>query len=106
MAFEFQILWTDEAISNLDDIIDYLNDKWTEREIIHFKKKLSRQISLIEQKPFLFPLSVYNPRLRKAVLGRQTTIFYEVSGQLIYIVFLFSNMQDVRRLAIPDPSGD
>jgi plasmid stabilization system protein ParE len=48
MAFEFQILWTDEAISNLDDIIDYLNDKWTEREIIHFKKKLSRQISLIE----------------------------------------------------------
>ena len=63
-----------------------------------FKKRLSKQISLIEQNPNLFPISKYNPRLRKAILSKQTTIFYEVSGQLIYIVFLFNNKQDIEKI--------
>jgi len=98
MAFDYKILWTDEAINNLEDILDYLNSRWSHHEVIGFKKSLSKQISLIEQNPKLFPASQYNPRLRKSVLSKQTTIFYEVSGQLIYIVYLFNNMQDIRRI--------
>lgn len=98
MAFEYKILWTDEAINNLEDILDYLNSRWTHHEVIVFKKSLSKQITLIEQNPKLFPISLVNPRLRKSVLSKQTTIFYEVSGQLIYLVYLFSNTQNIKRL--------
>ena len=61
MAFDYKILWTDEAINNLEDILDYLNIRWTQREIVNFKKRLSKQISLIEQKPKLFPISYFIP---------------------------------------------
>jgi len=98
MASDYKILWTDEAINNLEGILNYLNNRWTQREIDNFKNRLSRQISLIKQNPVLFPVSQYNTRLRKAVLSRQTTIFYEVTGQIIYLVYLFSNMQDIEKI--------
>ena len=98
MVYNYKIFWTNEAINNLEDILDYLNNRWTQREINNFKKRLSKQISLIEQNPKLFPISQYNSRLRKAVLSTQTTIFYEISGQIIYLVYLFNNKQDIERI--------
>jgi len=98
MASDYKIFWTNEAINNLESILDYLSNRWTQREIENFKKRLSKQINLIEQNPKLFPISQYNGRLRKAVLSKQTTIFYEVSGQIIYLVYLFNNKQDTKRI--------
>ena len=98
MASDYRIFWSDEALKNLDDILEHLINRWSQTVIDDFKKRLSKQISLIEQNPNLFPISKYNPRLRKAILSKQTTIFYEVSGQLIYIVFLFNNKQDIEKI--------
>lgn len=98
MASDFKIFWTDEAINNLEEILAYLKSRWSEREIESFKKRLSKQISLIEQNPKLFPVSHFNPRLRKAVLSKQTTIFYEVYGQTIYLLYLFNNRKDIKRV--------
>ena len=98
MASDFKIFWTDEAINNLEEILAYLKSRWSEREIESFKKRLSKQISLIEQNPKLFPISHFNPRLRKAVLSKQTTIFYEVSGQTIFLLYLFNNRKDIKRV--------
>ncbi|MDP3915368.1 MAG: type II toxin-antitoxin system RelE/ParE family toxin [Bacteroidota bacterium] len=98
MDSDYKICWTDEAIKNLESILDYLKSRWTQREIDNFRKRLGKQIKLIENNPNLFPRSDYNRRLRKAVLSKHTTIFYEVSGQMIYLVYLFNNQQSVERI--------
>jgi len=98
MAFDYKIFWTDEAINNLEDILDYLLKNWTQREIDNFKSRLSKQIRLMQQNPNLFPVSKYNSRLRRAVLSKQTTVFYEVSGQIIYLVYLFNTNQAIERI--------
>jgi plasmid stabilization system protein ParE len=98
MDSDFKAFWTDEALQNLESILDYLNYRWTQREIDNFKKKLGKQIELIEQNPKLFPVSVYNPRLRKAVLSKQTTIFYEVTDHIVYLVYLFNSKQDIEKI--------
>ena len=98
MDSDYKILWTDEAIRNLETILDYLKCNWTQKEIDKFKKKLGRQIELIEKNPRLFPASRYKSRLRKAVLSKQTTIFYELSGDMIYLVYLFNTNQNPKRI--------
>jgi len=98
MDSDYKIYWTDEAISNLESILDYLKSYWTQREINNFKKKLGKQVKLIEKNPKLFPVSRYNSRLRKAVLSKQTTIFYELSGQMIYLVYLFNTRQSPKKI--------
>ena len=95
---DYKIFWTEEAIKNLEEIIDYLQFKWTQKEVDNFKEKLSKQINLIHQNPFLFPLSTFQPRLRKAVLSKQTTIFYEVKDNTIYLVYIFVNYKSTDKL--------
>ena len=98
MDSDYKVFWTDEAIRNLESILDYLNKNWTQREVDNFRKKLGKQIDLIEKNPKLFPISNFNRRLRKAVLSKQTTIFYELSGQVLYLVYLFNNKQSIERI--------
>ncbi len=88
---DYKIFWTEEAIHNLEEIIDYLHLRWTQREVDNFKIKLSKQIDLIHQNPYLFPASTFQPKLRKAVLSKQTTIFYEVKEHTVYLIYIFVN---------------
>lgn len=98
MAFEYKIFWTSEAINNLDSILSYLKNSWTQRETENFKNRLSKQLILIQQNPYLFPISQYNSRLRRAVLSKQITVFYEVSGLVIYLLYLFNNKQNIESI--------
>ena len=95
---DYKIFWTKEAIQDLEEIIDYLSTMWTQREVENFKTKLSKQINLIKMNPRMFPASIFQPRLRKAVLSRQTSILYETQDNVIYIAYLFVNQKSTDRL--------
>lgn len=94
----YKIFWTEEAIRNLEEILDYLLSRWTQREVNNFKVKLSKQIDLIGKNPKLFPISTFQPRLRKAVLSKQTSIFYEIKDDMIYLAYIFVNFRATDRL--------
>ena len=94
----YQILWTDEAVENLKNIISYISANWTEREVNKFKIKLSEQINTISRFPNIFPASTKTPRLRKAVLTKQTIIFYEFKEQVVYITYLFDSRKDPKKI--------
>ncbi len=95
---DYKLHWTEEAIDNLEEILDYLIYKWTQREVENFKNKLSRQLNLITQNPQMFPISSYNPRLRKAVLSKQTTIFFEIKDDVIFLTYLFVNKKNINKI--------
>jgi len=95
---DYKLFWSKESISNLESILSYLESEWTDKEIDNFKRKLSKQLELIEKNPRLFPISDVQPRLRKAVLSKQTTIFYELKEYEIHIAYLFSNRMDIVRI--------
>lgn len=94
MAFDYPIVWTAEAIRNLEAILDYLQNRWTQREVDNFKKRLSSLLLLISGNPKLFPKSEIQPRLRKAVLSKQTIIFYEFKHGTVYLISLFGSSQN------------
>lgn len=95
---DYKLYWSEEAISNLEEILNYLNSEWTSKEVNKFKSKLSKQLELITQNPLLFPVSQYNPVLRKAVLSRQTTVFYEIKDNIVYLAYLFVNRKNISRI--------
>ena len=98
MESTYKIIWSDEALKNLARIIEYLEQRWTEREIRNFSRLLDRQISLIQTNPELFPTSSTSNGLRKAVLTKQTTIFYRIDDLKIKIVTLFDNRQNPNKM--------
>jgi len=82
----------------LENILDYLEQNWTEREIDKFKRKLSHQLETICRFPFIFPQSEHQKRLRKAVLDKHITVFYEIKYKNIFIAYIFGNRQSISRI--------
>lgn len=98
MDSKYTFRWTDESIRNLEGILGDIKMKWTEKEVNHFKQKLIQQLQIIERFPTIFPVSGLNPRLRKAVMSKQTSLFYELQDEIIYIVHIFDTRQNPRKL--------
>lgn len=94
----YKLIWSDEAVNNLRDIIDYLENRWTKREIKKFAQLLDKQLKLIKENPLLFAESDKSNGLRKSVISKQTTIFYRIIGFEIRIVTLFDNRQNPNKL--------
>jgi plasmid stabilization system protein ParE len=98
MKNTYKLIWSDEALNNLKDIIDYLENRWTKREIEKFTQLLDKQLKLIEDNPYLFAESAKFNGLRKSVLSRQITIYYWIINFEIRIITLFDNRQNPNKL--------
>ncbi len=95
---DYKLHWSDESLKNLEEILDYLSSRSTQKEIDRFKHKLNKQLGLIIQNPYMFPVSTYNPHLRKAVLSKQTTIFYNIVDFKVSIVYLHISRKNIKRI--------
>ena len=73
----YKLRWSEESIRNLEDILDYLHENWSEKVITDFKENLSKQLDLICRFPLIFPRSEYQKRLRKAVLLAYNRVYIE-----------------------------
>lgn len=98
MKNTYKLIWSDEALNNLKGIINYLENRWTKRDIKKFAQLLDKQLKLIEDNPLLFVESDKSNGLRKSVLSRQTTIFYRIINFEIRIITLFDNRQNPNKL--------
>ena len=94
----YKLRWTEESIKNLEEILEDIAHKWSSKEVENFKRKFGRQLELIVQNPFMFPCSKKRPSLRKAVLSKQTTIFYEVIDNVVYLTYIHINRRDISRI--------
>ncbi|QOI97496.1 MAG: type II toxin-antitoxin system RelE/ParE family toxin [Flammeovirgaceae bacterium] len=100
MRSGYRIRWSDRAIFDLQNIIDYLLYKWTEKEVTNFVKKLDKRLELISINPRLFPKTSRRKNVRRSVLTKQTAIYYETSTDTIKIVTLFDPRRDPKKLKI------
>ena len=94
MKSGYKILWTNHAISELKETIEYLENKWTERELRTFSAKLDHTIELISKSPEIFPVSLDKKNIRKAVVEKYNNLYYRINKSSIEIVSLFSNRKN------------
>ena len=60
------VLWTDHALSELENTTEYLENNWTERELRNFFWELDHAIELISKNPNFFRF-----RKRRKILEEQ-----------------------------------
>ena len=100
MKSGYKIDWSDEALNNLDSIIDYLTIKWSDKEIRNFFRKLDKSLAIISRNPFSFPASDLRIHVRRSVMTEQTTIYYEIKKDSITILSLSDNRKDPQSIKI------
>jgi plasmid stabilization system protein ParE len=96
----YDVVWTQRAENDLNNIFNYLESSWTQREIDNFAKMLERNIELITRYPDMFQFYDISRNIHKCVLSPQTSIFYAVDfvNNDIIILALFDNRRNPESL--------
>lgn len=100
MRSGYKLMWSDRALSDLKNIIDYLTENWTQKEIQNFARRLDKRLDLISVNPNLFPLTSKRKNVRKSVLTKHTVIYYRAESNVVTIVTLFDPRQHPKRLRL------
>lgn len=94
-----QIKWSDEAIEDYHQNIEYLIREWSENVAIEFIEDIEITIELIKSNTELYPLTDHR-EVRKAVIRKQITMFFKVTSQEIHIIRFWNNYQNPDRLKL------
>lgn len=70
-----QITWSEDAVADYYQIIDFLLLEWSERAAITFIEEVAAVLDILKLVPELYPLSSY-PKVRRAVIRKQVTLYY------------------------------
>ena len=94
-----QVIWSDEAIEDYHQNIDYLLKNWSVKVALEFTEDVEAIIQLIKAHPELYPLSDYT-EIRRAVVRRQITLFFKIKNETIDLIRFWNNYKDIEKLEI------
>lgn len=89
----YKILWTDHALSELEETIEYLETNFSEKELKRLAQKIESMTELIAQNPKLFSKSDTKEVYRVSIL-KLNTMYYRVQNDTIEILSFFSNRRN------------
>lgn len=98
MRSGYKLMWSDRALADLKNIIHYLTENWTEKEIKAFARRLDKRLDLISVNPNLFPRTTRRKNVRKCVLTKHTVIYYKTDNKVVTLVALFDPRQNPSKL--------
>jgi len=96
MTSGYKVLWTDHALKELEETVEYLELNFSDVEIARLAKLIESTISNITQNPSMYPESSQAGGIRRAVVLRFNTLYYRLNfdNRQIEIVSFFSNRKD------------
>lgn len=74
--------------------IDIIERAWGEKHVNRFLNELDEMVEKIRKYPFLFQEFPVNPKYRRCVLSKQTSLVYEINESKITLLYIFDNRQD------------
>jgi len=91
------VYWTSETLKNASSIKNYLKENFSEKEVERFYSLLSSFEEAISIFPKLYPQTKKKDKIRRAVLSREFSVFYRISGNQIQVLAILDNRQDLSK---------
>lgn len=88
-----KIIWSTEALDNLDRILEYVFDEWGINPVLDLQNEIERLIIAIGNNKKLYPDSKITG-LRKCVLSKQTSLVYRIVKSRLEIVTFVDNRSE------------
>ncbi|CAM3484065.1 type II toxin-antitoxin system RelE/ParE family toxin [Aquirufa ecclesiirivi] len=93
MKSGYRIVWTNHALTELQNTIHYLEENWTGKELQNLATNIEEAISLISHNPYLFQVSEIKRNIRRVTIAKHNTLYYRLKEDQIEILSFFSHRQ-------------
>jgi plasmid stabilization system protein ParE len=90
----FTLTFSRQAKETYAAIQSQLNNRWGQTVLEKFEKKTVKTLDLILQSPLMFKSITDHPNIRKGLIHKNCSVFYEVKATEIEILFFWDNRQD------------
>lgn len=90
----YKILWTNNALKELQKTIQHLEENWTQKELRNLAINLEKTLNLISQNPYIFQVSDEINNVRRVIILKLNTMYYKVYENKVVILSFFSNRQN------------
>ncbi len=94
------LIWSPEADLDLEEILDYLEKKWTLSVAQDFINSLFNTLDWISFNPDSFMQINKSDNIRKYVLSEHYTLYFEVFDKHIDLLRIFDNRQNPNKLGL------
>jgi plasmid stabilization system protein ParE len=95
---EFKVILAKEAEQNYFQICNYILDKFSEKEVAEFDKKLTQKLLLLSVSPFIFPIVAEKQSIRKCLISNLTVVYYTIEKDKVYVLHLFDGRQNPEKI--------
>lgn len=87
-----KVIFSDLAVETLQEIVDFLKAKWTDKEISVLENDIELFVEYVQKNYKIFPVSKYHKNVREALIGnKQVKIFFEIAANEIHILLFWPN---------------
>jgi len=97
MKRKYEVDWTLEAKRQIDNILSFLRERWSESEAKDFLDLLLHFENTISQFPKSYKESSKFKECRLGLIHRHVTAIYKITGKTITILTVFDNRSDVKK---------
>lgn len=93
MDDSYEVKWTERSLSNALEIKAYLERRFSKKEIVRFEELLKQFENTVSNFPTLYPESHKQKSLRRAVVHKNTTIYYIFKEDKVTVIAMKDNRQ-------------
>ena len=89
-----RIEWTFASKEDFWKNIEYLENRWSRKEVLNFINEVDYSLSLLTKENINFTKSSYR-NVYKMVIIKQITMYYSIDNETIYLLRFWNNHQDL-----------
>jgi plasmid stabilization system protein ParE len=93
------IIWSDDAVDDVLENIDYLEKHWTKKEVDTFSEEIDAVLEKLSIGNVTFKPSGYRNTYEVSIV-KQITLYYQVQENNILLVRFWNNYRDPNNLVI------
>lgn len=93
MDKSYKVEWTKRSLKNALSIKDYLVKKFSKKEVLKFETLLKQFELTVSNFPTLYPESQSQKILRRAIIHKNTTVYYIFDKKKVTVIAIKDNRQ-------------
>ena len=97
---KYDITISKKAEENLKAIFEYLETNWSEKVRDDFKQKLLKEVDYLRQNPFMFPASQIKNGVRKCLITKHNTMYYQIESNEVEIITIHDTRKNPKSLKL------
>lgn len=93
------IIWSEDAIEDVVQNIDYIEKRWTKREVSKFSEKIDAVLEQLSKGNLTFKPSGYK-NIFEVPIVKQITLYYQIQENNIILIRFWNHYRDPNALLI------